>query len=82
MYIPIRCTCGKNLAPYWELFVNIRARVMQEKLGEFLPEMLPSLNTGEQPQLREVFDQLHVTRECCRVLLMTNEQMSDRINAP
>jgi DNA-directed RNA polymerase subunit N (RpoN/RPB10) len=64
MIIPIRCqTCGKEIASMWEYYVK-RCKEIEEKNNE--EENKDNLKYFEKHFKKEIFDELKLTRYCCK----------------
>jgi DNA-directed RNA polymerase subunit N (RpoN/RPB10) len=80
MIVPVRCTCGKSLAAYYNAYKLARQEkmrsVLAEHKGEILPEMM-ALCDDLQPMMGDILDTFGMTRECCRQKLLTTCEFSD-----
>lgn len=67
MIIPVRCfTCGKVLADKWEYY--------KKKVEETKKE-----SKEENPQTKEILDELGLDKYCCRRIMLGHVDLIDEI---
>jgi DNA-directed RNA polymerase subunit N (RpoN/RPB10) len=80
MFIPITCTCGKSLAAYYDAFKLAREEKLRAVLvdheSKVLPEMM-AMSEELQPLLGGVLDSMNLTRNCCRLKILTTSEFSE-----
>jgi DNA-directed RNA polymerase I, II, and III subunit RPABC5 len=87
MIIPVRCmNCGKLLADKWDYYQR-SLREMKERKGLGYAE--PTMFDGKLertpdgkiilPPEGQIFQQLHLTRYCCRKTLLTHVDLIEKI---
>jgi len=77
MIIPVRCvSCGKLLADKWDYY----KRKLREANGDGFGKRTYFAG-GEVPDTaeRRIFDELHLTRYCCRKVLLTHVDLIEKI---
>ena len=77
MIIPVRCvSCGKLISDKW----NYYQRRLKELNGDGFGKRT-YFNGGELPDTAEkkIFDELHLTRYCCRKVLLTHVDLIEKI---
>ena len=77
MIIPVRCvSCGKLLSDKWEYYKQRLRELKGDEFGKrtyFTGGEL--LNTPE----RQIFEELHLSRYCCRKVLLTHVDLIEKI---
>ena len=77
MIIPVRCvSCGKLISDKWDYY---KTRLREEKGDNFGKRTY--FNGGEVVQTveKKIFDELHLTRYCCRKVLLTHVDLIEKI---
>lgn len=77
MIIPVRCvSCGKLISDKWEYYQKRLKELKGDGFGK-----RTYFNGGEIPQTAErvIFDELHLTRYCCRKVLLTHVDLIEKI---
>ena len=77
MIIPVRCvSCGKLISDKWEYY----QRRLKELQGDGFGKRT-YFNGGELPKTAEkqIFDELCLTRYCCRKVLLTHVDLIEKI---
>lgn len=75
MLYPILCRCGRSLGDLADAFKMMRYKHTQELIQKSDRNINPhilSMVDDLQPDLRDIFEQLHVKKSCCRMILMTS----------
>jgi DNA-directed RNA polymerase subunit N (RpoN/RPB10) len=77
MIIPVRCvSCGKLISDKWTYFKKRLREINGNGFGK-----RTYFNGGEVPETAEkkVFDELHLTRYCCKKVLLTHVDLIEKI---
>ncbi len=75
MIIPIRCmNCGFVLADKWRFYQNRVAQLRKERNLPDEPFYIDGTVKPDTPE-RQVFDELKITRYCCRKTLLTHRDL-------
>lgn len=77
MIIPVRCvTCGKLISDKWEYYQRRLKEINGDGFGK-----RTYYNGGEVPNTAEkqIFDELGLTRYCCRKVLLTHVDLIEKI---
>jgi DNA-directed RNA polymerase I, II, and III subunit RPABC5 len=77
MIIPVRCvTCGKLISDKWEYYQKRLKEIKGDGFGK-----RTYYNGGEVPVTAEkqIFDELFLTRYCCRKVLLTHVDLIEKI---
>lgn len=81
MYPWIVCFCGKSLGDLYDAFKAMRIEKYKEALGEddfgTIDPALFAITEDVQIELIDVFEQLGVKKECCRMHLHTQVEFSE-----
>lgn len=85
MLCPVLCTCGKSLAAYYAAFRKIRTEEMKKILQTHSAKNVTDIKSGMiavsddlNPMLGEFLDKMHITRECCRQIMITHVDFKDK----
>ena len=78
MYPYILCVCGRSLGEHYDLFKEKRRAIYVEAFGDhvFDPTMLAIIDKLGV-DFSSVFEDLHLTTECCKVKMMTQVEFKD-----
>ena len=71
MYPPIVCFCGKELGCIYALFSALRTQKYIAEFGDIMidPKLIP-LTDELQIDLEDIYDKLHLAKDCCRTHIM------------
>jgi len=72
MLIPVLCRCGRCVSSLYFAFDTARKNKIAASAPNASPFQIPLIDQTEKAALGETLDELGVTRECCRQLLLTS----------
>lgn len=76
MYPYILCFCGKALGNIYDIFKLMRAEKYAH-IDECMDTFLLSITNDFKISLEDIFEQLNVPLECCRVRLNTQVEFKE-----
>jgi DNA-directed RNA polymerase I, II, and III subunit RPABC5 len=80
MIIPVRCfTCGKVIGNLWEKYNEELQKGYNDEVKTIKLKRIIDLQKNEESVEKKALDKLGINRYCCRRIMLSTVDMSDKI---